>query len=160
MGTTKSSDAGKKTGVTNVPMRGPKVTLEGEAKGGSKDPVEDSSPGAGVPAGGKLASTNRVTTPIKVEELRTMLSGYNEQKVTYLLDGFHHGFKLGHTGERKELHSKNLKSARENPSLVQDKINKELKAGRLAGPFTEAPFDDFCSSPIGLVPKNKRENSG
>ena len=30
---------------------------------------------------------------------------------------------------------------------------KEVKAKRVAGPFTEVPFDNFIQSPIGLIPK-------
>ena len=33
------------------------------------------------------------------------------------------------------------------------KLQKEITAGRIAGPFTRPPFPDFRSSPIGIVPK-------
>ena len=30
---------------------------------------------------------------------------------------------------------------------------KEVRLGRVAGPFNEVPFDNFIQSPIGLVPQ-------
>lgn len=49
--------------------------------------------------------------------------------------------------------SKPLRSARENPTIVKNKINKEISLGRVAGPFESYPMENFISSPIGLVPK-------
>ena len=48
---------------------------------------------------------------------------------------------------------KNLPSALANPTVVDQKLAKELSALRLAGPFTAAPFHPFRVSPLGLVPK-------
>ena len=48
---------------------------------------------------------------------------------------------------------RNHKSALRNPGLVSEKIQKELAAGRLAGPFLVPPFPKFIVSPLGLVPK-------
>ena len=33
------------------------------------------------------------------------------------------------------------------------KLDKELTGNRLAGPFSSPPFNSFCVSPLGLVPK-------
>ena len=33
------------------------------------------------------------------------------------------------------------------------KIKKEIQAGRIAGPFSDAPFQVFHVSPLGVVPK-------
>ena len=40
-----------------------------------------------------------------------------------------------------------------NQIAVDQKLAKELPAGRLAGPFIAAPFHPFRVSPLGLVPK-------
>ena len=37
--------------------------------------------------------------------------------------------------------------------LWQKKIEKEVKLGRIAGPFVKPPFSKFTISPIGLQPK-------
>jgi hypothetical protein len=46
-----------------------------------------------------------------------------------------------------------LKSASNNPEIVQEKLNKEISEGRMAGPFSRKPFPNLIVSPIGLVPK-------
>ena len=49
--------------------------------------------------------------------------------------------------------STNLKSAKENIDILQTKIDREIAAGRVAGPFHTPPFENFRVSPLGLVPK-------
>ena len=36
-----------------------------------------------------------------------------------------------------------------------NKVMKEVKLGRYAGPFTKVPYDNYIQSPIGVVPKHK-----
>lgn len=36
---------------------------------------------------------------------------------------------------------------------MQQKLDKEVSLGRMAGPFDEIPFPTFRVSPVGLVPK-------
>lgn len=52
----------------------------------------------------------------------------------------------------------NLKSINLNKRIIKQKINAELKAGRIAGPFSSPPFPNFRLSPLGFVPK-KEPNS-
>ncbi|CAJ0936584.1 unnamed protein product [Ranitomeya imitator] len=51
--------------------------------------------------------------------------------------------------------SKNLKSARELPAILHDKLNKEIRAGRFQGPFDSPPFFNLRVSPLGIVPKKE-----
>ena len=75
-------------------------------------------------------------------------------KTCQLILGFKFGFDLGHRGTTtNDLKVKNLTSASKNPKEIHKALNKELQAGRLAGPFKEPPFTHFQISPIGLVPK-------
>ena len=39
------------------------------------------------------------------------------------------------------------------PDIVREKLNKEITAGRIAGPFQTPPFPDMFCSPLGIVPK-------
>ena len=48
-----------------------------------------------------------------------------------------------------------MRSACENLNIVWEKINNEIIAGRVAGPFSLPPFENFRVSPIGLVPKKE-----
>ena len=42
-----------------------------------------------------------------------------------------------------------------NSSVVDLMIASELKLGRIAGPFSAPPFEDFVISPLGLIPKKE-----
>ena len=41
------------------------------------------------------------------------------------------------------------------PQAAIRKLQQELDAGRLAGPFDSKPFPDFVISPLGLIPKKE-----
>ena len=92
-------------------------------------------------------------SPINVQCLEENLAGYHHADRDILLDGFKNGFSLNYTGPRQERNSKNLKSVAQNSEIVLNKINKEVVAGRVAGPFLVKPFENLQISPIGLVPK-------
>ena len=92
-------------------------------------------------------------TPVKIQPLISLLSGYKPSIVNILISGFSRGFPLHFQGEIHQLLPKNLTSALDNPEIVDMKLGKELAAHRLAGPFSFPPFDSFRVSPLGLVPK-------
>ena len=72
-----------------------------------------------------------------------------------LLDGgFKNGFRLGFEGNIGSHVAKNLKSARLNPLLLKEKICKEVRLGRFAGPYADSPISNLRISPVGLVPKS------
>lgn len=105
-----------------------------------------------MPTKPQISETHKdITTPIKVEVLEKLLLGY--QNKAYLINGFKSGFRLGFTGPRNYISSDNLKSCRDHPDIVQEKINSELKAKRVKGPFAEPLFLEMKISPIGIVPK-------
>ena len=60
---------------------------------------------------------------------------------------------LHYEGPQDSSCAKNLLSAIQNPETVDAKIDKELAAQRLAGPFSSPPFSHFRISSLGLVPK-------
>ena len=74
------------------------------------------------------------------------------------MDGFRYGFDLEYRGDSKvRRYSPNLKIRQGVGSEVEmwNKVMKEVRDKRYAGPFEEPPFDHFIQSPIGLVPKDK-----
>lgn len=85
--------------------------------------------------------------------LHVLLEGYDLEKKQYLVNGFRYGFHLHFEGKRVFQDSPNLKSADLNPTTVDQKIKKELDAGRIAGPFSGNPFQNIKISPLGIVPK-------
>ena len=78
-------------------------------------------------------------TPVKVERLVFLLDGYTPSTVQYLLSGFTRGFPVHFQGDRQSFFATNLLSAVENPLVVDAKLQKELDAHRLAGPFQSPP---------------------
>ena len=82
------------------------------------------------------------------------MTGYDDDEVKFLINGFKFGFNLGYQGERVSRQSRNLVSCFQKPEVVQKKLEKEIALGRIAGPFLEPPFHEgFIMSPIGVVPK-------
>lgn len=74
-------------------------------------------------------------SPINLDNLQDELVYYDHPDKESILHGFTTGFPLHYTGPRVHVEYKNLKSARELPEVVQQKINKETNLGRVAGPF-------------------------
>ena len=94
-------------------------------------------------------------TPIKLDKLAHWLQGYEKSKYRFLLHGFKNGFCIKSFKQASNSFPKNLKSALQYPNIVSQKIAKEVKLGRIAGPFSEPPFEKFTISPIGLQPKRQ-----
>ncbi|KAK6183365.1 hypothetical protein SNE40_010864 [Patella caerulea] len=78
-------------------------------------------------------------TPVNAVKFRDALFGYDESEINFIFEGFMNGFPLNITLENIRPYTNNLKSALELPDIVQLKLDKELKAGRIAGPFDEFP---------------------
>ena len=92
-------------------------------------------------------------TPVKADRFEHLLNGYSPALKRYLVDGFRFGFRIHFIGEISPFESPNLKSALQSPEVVFTKLMKEIDAGRIVGPFSNAPFPVFRTSPIGIVPK-------
>ena len=96
---------------------------------------------------------SRGPTPVSPDRLTFYLKGYNNVTSDYLIQGFLHGFSIRYFVSLLAIRSPNLKSAMDNPTSVNDKLSKELGAGRIVGPFDSPPFETFRVSPLGIVPK-------
>ena len=96
-------------------------------------------------------------TPVNSDNLEQLLneSGYDKDKTNYLLEGFRNGFDLGYRGpEQIQQTSANLKFVIGNKTELWNKVMKEVKEKRYAGPYKQIPFENYIQSPIGLVPKD------
>ena len=97
-----------------------------------------------------------IVTPLRVEVLQKLLkdSDYDPHETKFLVDGFTQGFDIGYRrpSERQSL-SENIPLTVGTKEDLWGKIMKEIKAGRVAGPFDDIPFKNFIQSPVGLVPK-------
>jgi hypothetical protein len=62
---------------------------------------------------------------------------------------------VGYRGLLTHTEAPNLKSAVQQPVIVNEKLEKEINANRIAGPFPTSPFPNLRVSPIGIVPKKQ-----
>lgn len=63
---------------------------------------------------------------------------------------------MEYQGPWKPFSCPNLKSAIDNPKVIEEKIRKELECDRVEGPFKTKPFPNIRISPLGLVPKKSK----
>ena len=97
-----------------------------------------------------------IVTPVKVNALIKALkeANYDANKIKYLEKGFTQGFDIGYKGPQNRRNTaKNIPLRVGNKVELWNKLMKEVKAKRVAGPFKEVPFENFIQFLIGLVPK-------
>lgn len=87
--------------------------------------------------------------------LHRELKGYTSEAREFLYKGFTEGFRIPHSGDRPTGIPSNLPSALQHFQVVEEKLNKEIKANRIAGPFRQIPCENYVCSPIGIVPKKE-----
>ena len=99
-----------------------------------------------------------IVTPVKAENFRRLLeeTNYDKKKTKYLIEGFTNGFDIHYQGRRDiQRKSPNLRLYVGDLTDLWNKVIKEVKASRFAGPYEEIPYEHYIQSPIGLVPKDK-----
>lgn len=101
----------------------------------------------------KASNNLEIETSIKVAPFFQYLQGYKPNFIKFLTEGFTFGFKIPYTGQRTFRLSKNLSSIHGNEQILYQRIDQELRANRIASPFTQPPFPNIQVSPLGLVPK-------
>ena len=99
-----------------------------------------------------------IVTPIKVDKLRWYLdrTNYNREDTRFLVEDFTNGFSIEYKGSmNKQDEVKNIPITVGTHQDMWDKLMKEVRAGRTAGPFSKnnLPYDTYVQSPIGLVLK-------
>ena len=102
-------------------------------------------------------SLHDIVTPIKVHAYEEYLrvSRYNRRKSEELVRGFTEGFDIRYRGPKmRQNTSQNIPITVGSVQEMWDKLLKETKLGRHAGPFEEIPYKFYMQSPIGLVPKS------
>ena len=98
-----------------------------------------------------------VVTPVNVNVYESLLmeAGYDSKKRQFLVNSFREGFLLQYKGkENMQITAHNLKLRVGNEIVLWNKVMKEVKNKRYAGPFKKIPFKNYIQSPIGLVPKD------
>ena len=83
-------------------------------------------------------------------------SGYPPEEIKFLVKGFSTRFDLGYAGPTcRQNRARNLPFNTGNKFMLWEKVMKEVKLNRYAGPFVEIPFTNYVQSPFGLVPKGE-----
>ena len=98
-----------------------------------------------------------MVTPVNVTAYQKLLdeTAYDSKESRFLTDGFKFGFDLGYRGDTKvKRTAPNLKFNVGNHIVLWNKIMKEVKEGRFAGPYASIPYEYHIQSPVGLVPKD------
>ena len=98
-----------------------------------------------------------VVSPVDASKLEQLLkeANHDKNKTEFLVEGFRNGFSIGYEGDPDvQLTAPNLKLNIGDSTELWNKVMKEVKLGRYAGPYENIPLDKFIQSPIGLVPKD------
>ena len=101
---------------------------------------------------------DNLITPIKIDRFCQLMkqAEYDPNEIEFLRKGFTDGFSIGYKGDMDaKLISNNLPLRVGTETDLWNKVMKEVKLKRFAGPFKEIPFKEhYIQSPIGLVPKD------
>lgn len=93
-------------------------------------------------------------SPIIVENVKKSLKNYpSPKKADELIHRLEYGFNLHYVGPRMRIDYVGKEIVGELATIARNKINKEIKLGRIAGPFITPPFPTFRTSPISVIPK-------
>ena len=98
-----------------------------------------------------------VVTPVNVQAYARLLeeTNYDKEETQFLIDGFTNGFDVGYQGPTNVRRTApNLTLRVGSQVILWNKIMKEVKLKRYAGPFKTPPFSNYIQSSVGLVPKD------
>ena len=96
--------------------------------------------------------SKKIYSTVNVERLAELLEGFPLKD--YVVNGFTYGFRINFEGTEEPLECDNSQSAKENPEAVEKKLQKEIREGRMAGPFKDPPFENFKCFPLAVRPKS------
>jgi len=99
---------------------------------------------------------SRVWTPMVRDEWEQHLRGHPDRLfVEYLLRGMQDGFRVGfHYGLLScSSAGANMKSASDNPSVIDEYLDKEVKLGRVLGPLEPNLHPQVHINRFGVIPK-------
>ena len=102
-----------------------------------------------------------IITPINVDTFARLLreAGYLEHKTVFFEQGFSSGFDIGYNGPKnRQSFSENIPLKLGTKTQLWNKIIKEVQLGRVAGPYDQVPFKNFMQSPVGLAPKEGKQD--
>jgi len=81
------------------------------------------------------------------------LNGYQDKEK--IIKGLKLGFDLGFVGEECPLKSKNSNNIVHLPHIIDSFLEHEIPLGRIAGPYSTVPLNNFKCSPLSIVEKQE-----
>ena len=97
-----------------------------------------------------------IRTPLIVDQWKWQLKDHPDHAFSdYILQGLQNGFHIGVDREAAKLKSAsaNMKSAVDNPQVIQDRLMTECMAGRVIGPLPMESYPMVHISRFGVIPK-------
>jgi len=93
-------------------------------------------------------------------ELESSLSSHpNQDHVNYFLDGLTAGFKISFaTPANLHAAKRNMSSATDHPTVVEDYFQAELDHNRIFGPFANSQCQSVHISRFRVIPKHHQTN--
>lgn len=98
---------------------------------------------------------------MSVQKMLLWLVQYpKSQEADLLIRGFTKGLYIPLVNSSVSVFKGNLHSIEDNPDVAQEKLDKEVEFGRMAGPFSEPPLPNLRISPLdsqkgsGQIPVN------
>lgn len=96
-----------------------------------------------------------IVSPVNGNRLWNCLDGYHNR--AFIADGFRRGFFIG-MPHNNNVPVNNYSNANPKPAknrqVMIDKLNVELKAGRILGPYCKSPIPFATFSPLYVIPKS------
>ena len=105
----------------------------------------------GLTIGGKRGG-GLLPTPVKADRLKRLLIKYVDR--SFIVQGFEEGFDIGFEGTQCAFTARNSLSVNSNLQAALGKVKAEVSLGRIAGPFSEPPLENFRCSPLALRAKS------
>ena len=99
-----------------------------------------------------------INTPLSVQAWQQQLQGHPDKAFyQYLLNGFRQGFRIGYDYAHHTCRasSRNMSSALENPTVVDEYLAKEKELGRVVGPITPGSVQ-LQINRFGVIPKSSQ----
>lgn len=103
----------------------------------------------------QVAQGQSLPTPVKINALKDLVGPTDDPDFLDVLAGFEFGFQTYFSGDNLTYVAKNSQMAHQNPEAVAAKLDKEIEADRVIGPFDHPPFPYFRSSPLSIRPKKE-----
>lgn len=86
-------------------------------------------------------------------------TNFPESDRNFLVSGFSTGFSLGYQGPvNRQTLSPNHRLRAGTPTVLWNKIMKEVQLGRMSGPHLSPPYPNFIQSPVTLITKKGSES--